>query len=122
MDTRDFKIFVIRYAGDITSSKFMTLAICMSEISDGDSRFLGCQYTDEWERLEALFPNADIDFLKNWCEAVRKGFCCFDTNRMVQEGLEDCSSNINVSILRRTLKATDDPGEELRKLFQAHSR
>jgi len=122
MDTRDFQIFVVRYVGHIASDKCMNIAICMSEISDGDSRFLACEYTDEWEKLEVLFPDADIDFLKDWCEAVRKEFCCPDTNRMVQDGLEDCSSNIDVSVSRRTLKATDDPNEEMRKLFQVHSR
>ena len=122
MGTRDFQIFVVRYVGDITSGKFMNIAICMSEISNGDGRFLACEYTDEWEKLKVLFPDADVEFLKDWCDAVRKEFCCPDTNRMVQDGLEDCSSNIDVSVSRRTLKATDDPNEEMRKLFQVHSR
>ena len=122
MGTRDFQIFVVRYVGDLTSGKFMNIAICMSEISGRDDRFLACQYTEEWDKLEVLFPDADIDFLKDWCEAVRKGFCSPDTNRMVQEGLEDCSCNIDVSLSRRTLRATDDPHEEMGKLFQVHPR
>jgi hypothetical protein len=122
MGARDFQIFVVRYVGNIASGKFMNIAICMSEISDGDRRFLACECTDEWEKLEAQFPDADIDFLKEWCEAVRKEFCCPDTNRMVQERLEDCSSTIDVSVSRRTLMATDDPYEEMRKLLQVHSR
>jgi putative transposase len=48
------------------------------------------------EKEKVLFPDADIDFLKDWCEAVRKEFCCPDTNRMVQKGLEDCSSNFGL--------------------------
>jgi hypothetical protein len=62
MGTRDFQIFVVRYVGHIASDKSMNIAICMSEISDGDSRFLACEYTDEWEKLEVLFPDADIEF------------------------------------------------------------
>jgi hypothetical protein len=121
MGTRDFQIFEVRYIGDIGSGKFMKIAVCMSEVSDGGSPFLGCEYTNEWARLEALFPDADIDFLKNWCEAVRKEFCCPDTSRLVQEGLEDCSSNIDVLVSRKTLNAADDPGEEMRKLLRVHS-
>jgi hypothetical protein len=122
MGTRDFQIFMVRYVGNIASGKFMNIAVCMSEISDGDSRLLACECTDEWEQLEALFPGADIDFLKDWCEAVRKEFCSPDTNRMVQERLKDCSSNIDVEVSRMTLLATDDPDRELRKLFQIHLR
>lgn len=121
MGTRDFQIFVVRYA-DKPNGKFMNIAVCMSEISDGGRRFLACECTDEWEKLEALFPNADIDFLKDWCEAVQKEFCTPDTNRLVQERLEDCSSLIDVSVSRRTLMATDEPDEEMRKLVQVHLR
>lgn len=121
MGTRDFQIFVVRYV-DKPNGKFMNMAVCMSEVSDVDSRFLACECTDEWEKLEALFPNADIDFLKDWCEAVQKEFCTPDTNRLVQERLEDCSSQIDVSVSRRTLMATDEPDEEMRRLVQAHLR
>ena len=82
-DARDFQLFVVRYVGHKPDGKFMNLAICMSEISNGGSRFLACECTDEWEKLEALFPNADIDFLKDWCEAVQRDFCAPDTNRLV---------------------------------------
>ena len=121
MGTRDFQIFVVRYV-DKPNGKFMNMAVCMGEVSDGDSRFLACECTDGWGKLEALFPNADIDFLKDWCEAVQKGFCAPDTNRMVQERLKDCSSNVEVSVSRRTLKANDEPAEEMRKLVEAYLR
>jgi len=75
MGTRDFQIFVVRYVGDIASDKSKNIAVCMSEISDGDGRFLACEYTDEWEKLKVLFPDADVEFLKDWCDAVRKEFC-----------------------------------------------
>jgi hypothetical protein len=121
MGTRDFQIFLVRYV-DKPNGKFMNIAICMSEISNGDSRFLACECTQEWEKLEALFPNADIDFLKDWCEAVQKEFCTPGKNRSVEERLEDCSSQIDVSVSRRTLKATDEPNEEMRKLVHLHLR
>ncbi len=122
MVTRDFQIFVVRYVGEITSGKSMDIAICMNEIVLGDNPFLGCEHTGDWGKLEALFPDADIDFLKHWCEAVRKDFCSPDTNAVVQEALKNCSTNIDVSVSRLTLNATDDPGAEMKKLFQAHSR
>jgi hypothetical protein len=78
MGTRDFQIFVARYA-DKPNGKFMNIAVCMSGISNGGSRFL------------------------------------------VQERLEDCSSNIDVSVSRRTLKPAE-PDEEMRKLVQVHLR
>ena len=121
MGIRAFQVFVVRYA-DTPNREFMNIAVCMSEISNGDSRFLACECTGEWEKLEARFPNADIDFLKNWCEAVQKEFCTPDTNRLVQERLEDCSSNIDVSVSRMTLKPTDEPDEEMRKLVNLHLR
>ncbi len=45
--TRDFQILVARYA-DKPNGKFMNIAVCMSEISNGGSRFLACECTDEW--------------------------------------------------------------------------
>lgn len=121
MGTRDFQIFVVCYA-EKPNGKFMNMAVCMSEASDGDSRFLACECTDHWRELEALFPNADIDFLKDWCEAVQKGFCCPDTNRSVQQRLEDCSSHIDVSVTRRTFKTAAEAGEEMKKLVQEYLR
>ena len=121
MGTRDFQVFVVRFV-DKPNGKFMNMAVCISEISEGDNRLLACECTDEWEKLEALFPNADIGFLKDWCEALQKEFCAPDTNRAVQERLEDCSSNIDVSVFRMALKATDEPGEEMRKLVRVHLR
>lgn len=121
MRTRDFQMFLVRYA-DTLNGQFMNIAVCMSEFSNRDDRFLACECTSEWEKLEARFPNADIDFLKDWCEAVQKDFCTPDTNRLVQERLEDCSSNIDVSVSRMTLKATDGPDEEMRKLVNLHLR
>ena len=121
MGARDFQIFVVRYI-DKPNGKFMNMAICMSEMSDSGSRFLACECTDKWENLEVLFPNADIDFLKDWCEAVQKAFCTPDTNRMAQERLKDCSSNVEVSVSRKTLKADEEPAEEMRKLVEAYLR
>lgn len=117
--TRDFQVFLIRYA-DKPNGKSMNMAICISEISDGDDRLLACECTAEWEKLEALFPNADIDFLKDWCEALRKEFCAPDTNPVVQERLEDCSSQIDVAVSRWTLRTTDNPDMEIRKLVRVH--
>jgi hypothetical protein len=122
MGKRDFQIFVVRYVGDVTSSQSIDIAICVSEISDRDGRFLACEYIKDWERLKVLFPEADVDFLNEWCESIRKDFCSPDTNRMVQEALQDCSSNIDVSVSRITLDARDDPIEEMKKLFTVHSR
>lgn len=121
MGTREFRIFLVRYA-DKPNGKFMNIAVCMSEASDGDSRFLACECTDEWEELEALFPNADVDFLRDWCEALQKEFCAPHTNRSVEERLEDCSSQIEASVSCSTLQATDEPNEEMRKLVRLHLR
>ena len=122
MGTRKFQVFVVRYIGDITDGKSMDIAICMSEIVDGNSGFLGCEYKEEWEKLGTLFPDADIEFLQQWCAGVRKEFCSPDTNHMVQEALKDCSNNIEVSLSRLTLTAADDPSAEMQKLLQIHSR
>jgi hypothetical protein len=120
--TRDFQVFLVRYVGNPPQSRFVGLAVCMSEISEGGSRFLACECTDKWEELEAQFPDADVDFLKDWCEAVQKEFCCPDTNRSVQQRLEDCSSHIDVSVTRRTFETTVDAGEEMKKLVQEYLR
>jgi hypothetical protein len=121
MGVRDFQVFVVRYV-DKPNGNFMNMAVCISEISDGHSRLLACECTDEWEKLEALFPNADIGFLKDWCEALQKEFCAPDTNRLVQERLEECSSQIDVAASRWTLRATDEPDVEIRKLVQVNLR
>ena len=121
MGTRELEIFLVRYV-DKPNGKFMNIAICMSEISDGPNRFLACKCTDGWEKLETLFPNADIALHKDWCEALQEDFCTPDKNRSVQERLEDCSSNIDVSTSRRSLNATDEPREEMRKLVRVHLR
>jgi hypothetical protein len=122
MGTRNFQVFVVRYVGDIVRGNSMAIAICMNEIVGGDNPFLGCEHTEEWEKLRALFRDADIDFLKQWCEAVRRDFCSPDTNHMIQAALKDCSTNIDVSVSPLTLNDTDDPGVEMKKLFQTHSR
>jgi hypothetical protein len=115
MGTRDFQVFVVRYV-DTPNGKFMNMAAGVSEISEGPNRLLACECTDRWEKLEALFPNADLGFLKDWCEALQKEFCAPETNRVVQERLQDCSSNIDVSVFRVAFEATDEPEEEVRKL------
>jgi hypothetical protein len=66
MGTRNFQVFVVRYVGDIVRGNSMAIAICMNEIVGGDNPFLGCEHTEEWEKLRALFRDADIDFLKQW--------------------------------------------------------
>jgi hypothetical protein len=121
MSSRDFRVFLVRYA-DKPNRKFMNLAVCMSEVSDGDSRFLACECTDKWGELAGLFPSADIDFLREWCAAVQKEFCAPHTNRSVEERLEDCSSQIDVSVSYRALEATDEPNEKMRKLVREHLR
>lgn len=120
MGTCDLQIFVVRYVGNELQNKSINIAVCVSETSRGGPPFLGCECTEDWEELEALFPDADIDFLKDWCDALRKDFCSPDTNRSVQERLQDCSSSIDTSISRRTLEATANPREEMRKLVQTH--
>jgi hypothetical protein len=122
MGTRNFQIFVVRYVGDIVRGNSVVIAVCMNEIAGGDNPFLGCEHTRGWGELEALFPDADIDLLKRWCEALRNDFCSPDTNPLVQEALKNCSTNIDVSVSRITLDATDDPGGEMKKLFHAYSR
>jgi hypothetical protein len=120
--TSDFRVFLVRYIGNPPQSRFVSLAVCMSEISDGDSGFLACECIDKWEELEALFPDADIDFFTDWCEALRRDFCCPETNPSVQQRLEDCSSHIDVSVTRRTFKTTVEAGEEMKKLVREYLR
>jgi hypothetical protein len=122
MDARNFEVILVRYIGDITDGKSMFIAICMSELVDGNGRFLGCEYTEKWDKLGALFPEADIEALQQWCAGVREEFCSPETNHMAQEALKNCSNNIEVSVSRLTLKAADDPSTEMKKLRQIHSR
>jgi|HubBroStandDraft_5_1064220.scaffolds.fasta_scaffold79626_1 hypothetical protein len=120
MNTRDFLIFVVRYADNVLNDQSMTIAICMSEISEKDNRFLACECTKSWGKLGGIFPEADVDLLKRWCESVRREFCSQVTNRMIEERLEGCSSNIDVSISRKTLDARSEPATEMEKLILEH--
>jgi hypothetical protein len=122
MGERNYEVFVVRYIGDITDGKFMDIAVCISEMGVGNSRFLGCELTEEWEELQTLFPDADVELLQQWCAGIRKEFCSSDRNHIVREALKDCSNNIEVSLSHLTLAPEDDPRTEMRKLLRTHSR
>jgi len=118
MATREFEIFLVRYFGHELSDSFVNIAICVSEVSDRDGRYVACECTEEWDQLEDLFPNADIDFLKSWCAALLNDFCTPGTNRLSGERLKRCSSHIDVSVSRRTAAIADERYEPMEEVIQ----
>jgi hypothetical protein len=120
MDRRSFQIFVIRYIGDITSGEAIDIALCMNQAGSLESPYLACDCIEDWEKVSARFPDADVHFLAEWCAALRKNFCSPDTSLMTQEALKNCSTNIDVAVSQMSLDATEEPDAAMSRLLRAH--
>jgi Protein of unknown function (DUF3037) len=112
-EPRRFRLYVLRYVNDVPRQEFVNIGVCLAEWDDGDGRFLGFRFLEDWNRLHAFFPDADVDFIRDWCRGLAGELASPETRDVALRQLEGIDSTISVFVDQRAIESRTDPEEEL---------
>lgn len=121
-DPTKFKFYVFRYLDNVVSGEFVNLAICLVEDSEHPDRFVGFKTVQDWARLKAFFPQADVENLKSWCHSLSSDIHQAKRSADLCRALEDSSGNIEVSVTSQAVLSHSEPEAEMRFLADAYLR
>jgi len=117
-----FNFYVFRYLDNVVSGEFVNLAICLVEDSDRADRFVAFEVMQNWARLQAFFPNADVENLKSWCRNLSNDIHQAKRSADLFRMLENSSGNIDVSVHSQAVLSHKQPEAEMKFLADTYLR
>ena len=120
-ERRNYILMVFRYIENIVREEFVNLAVCLVEDRDAADSFAGFVPTQNWERIQAFFPQADISFLREWCAATLHYVESHaDPNKVLIEKLSVIDGNISVVVHKRGMQTANSPTDEMHELTKMY--
>jgi hypothetical protein len=114
------KLYIFRYVQNVVSGEFANIAVCLVEDSPDPKRFICFETTNDWVALHRFFPDADIEFLRNWCRGVAAEIRATKTPEQLLSVLENLSTNIDVVVSRYQLTKDQGFEHEIRALISSY--
>src|SRR5258706_13404085 len=93
-----FTLYVFRYVDNVVNGEFVNLALALVEVSDSLDRFVGFEVMQNWARLKAFFPNADVGNIKSWCNNLSNDIQRPNDSAELFVTLENASTNIELTV------------------------
>ena len=110
------KLYLFRYVDNVANGEFVNLAIALVEESAAIDRFVGFSVMEDWVRLKAFFPNADVENLKSWCAFLSDEIQRTKVSAELSVTLENASTNIEVTVQSQGVLSLKSPEDEMKSL------
>lgn len=112
-EPRKFKLYVLRYIDDLIRQEFVNIGVCLVEYRDDPIKFVGARFLRDWGRLQAFFPRADVNFLRDWCAQVGRQLALEQAGNYAGDILDSLDSTISIFVEPKSIQTTADPSREL---------
>jgi Protein of unknown function (DUF3037) len=118
-ELKKLEFFVLRYTPHAVKQEFINMGVVGMESAGGDAVFAKARFTTDWKRLLCLFPDAQIDVVKSFCEEIETQLGEPRDRESLLKWLRDSSSGtIQMSEIKGC--ETEDPEAELEILNQIY--
>lgn len=110
---------VFAYAPDARENIEVPIGVVLLQEEISDLRYLGARFTENWERVASICPNADLDLLRQLAAEIEARFVQVkDTESLLADLQGSLSNCLRIAATEEIL--TPDPKAELDALVTRH--
>lgn len=118
-EKRKLEFFLLRYVPDAVKDEFVNIGLVMIEESKQGSTFADARFTQDWDRVLCLDPQADIEMMQAVEREIRRRVVDVRNCALVMQSLNDSFSNLlQVSGMKGCM--TEDPQREMETMARLY--
>ena len=111
---RHQELFLLRYVPSPTANESVDIGLVLLELSESARSVVDARFISNWQQVQALDPDADIDFLdalaRDICEQLKN-----DNSKEMLQRMEDSFSNA-IQLSSCVEHSSNNPGSDIETL------
>jgi hypothetical protein len=117
--TRHFEFFLLCYTTDRVTAESVNIGIVLFDPNSLAEGFCDARFLDDWERLQSIDPDADIEVLRATANDIQKQLRSTVQRESFLRMMEDSFSNA-IWLSPRSECITEDPTLEIESLARRY--
>ena len=113
-DNRSLEFFLLRYVPSRITDEFVNIGLVLLELSASGRSVIDARFTSNWQRVQALDPNADLDLLHAVAHDISERLTNGNPEEMLQQ-MDDSFSN-TIQLSSRFEYCSNSPKQDIEAL------